>query len=130
MEPDFRFAILGDSRGRNTQINKEVLGKLLSNIRKFHNPNFILFGGDMILGRSTKDVDVDTQFILDKLTEWNDFTKNIFSRCSLKGFLYPAIGNHDVSNSQSVEESESAFNKAYQLFTIRCKWNGNAEGVR
>ena len=32
---------------------------------------------------------------------------------NLKGFLYPAIGNHDVSNSQLVEESESAFNKAF-----------------
>lgn len=113
MEPDFSFAVLGDSRGRNTQINKEVFGKLLNDIKKFHNPDFILFGGDMILGRSTKGVDVDTQFILEKLTEWNDFTKNIFSICSLKGFLYPAIGNHDVSNSQSVKESESAFNSAY-----------------
>ena len=39
--------------------------------------------------------------------------KNIFSVPSLKDFLYPAIGNHDVSNSHSVKESESAFNKAY-----------------
>lgn len=113
MKPDFSFAILADSRGRNTQINKEVFGKLLNNIKKSHNIDFILFGGDMILGRSTSGVDADTQFILDKLTEWNNFVKNIFSRNSLKGFLFSAIGNHDVSNSQSVEESESAFNKAY-----------------
>lgn len=113
MEPDFRFAVLGDSRGRVTQINKEVFSKILNNIKEFHNPEFILFGGDMILGSSTPGVNTDTEFIFEKLTEWKHLVKNIFSKDSLKGFLYPAIGNHDVSNSESEEESESAFNKTF-----------------
>lgn len=113
MESNFKFAILGDSRGINTQINKEVFIKQLSNIKKFHNPEFILFGGDMILGRSTSKVNVNTQFILDNLTEWKNIVKTVFCKDNLKGFVYPAIGNHDVSNSQSIEESESAFNQAF-----------------
>ena len=67
MDQGFRFGILGDSRGRNTQINKDSFGKQLNNIKKFHGP--------------------------DKLTEWNNFVKNIFSGYSLRGFLYPANGN-------------------------------------
>jgi len=110
---NFRFAVLGDSRGRTSQINKEVFGRLLNNINKIHHPKFILFGGDMILGRSTKGVNTDTQFIFDKLTEWKNFVKDIFPQVNLKRFLYPAIGNHDVSNAQIVQESERAFNEVF-----------------
>ncbi len=83
MSPNFKFAVLGDSRGtkaQSIQINKPVLGKLLHDIKKYHNPDFILFGGDMILGRATLNVDANTSFIFSNLLEWEMFVKKS-TRC-------------------------------------------------
>lgn len=116
MNPDFKFAVLGDSRGPkelSIQINKPVLGKLLYNIKKYHEPDFILFGGDMILGRSTHKVDANTEFIFSHLLEWEMFVKKSLGVDSLRGYVFPAIGNHDYSNSEKFEESIKAFNKAF-----------------
>lgn len=116
MLPEFKFAILGDSRGpkeQSIQINKLVLGKLLHNIKKYHDPDFILFGGDMILGRTTLNVDANTDFIFSNLLEWKDFVKKTLRVNSLRGYLYPAIGNHDYSNSNNLQESIRAFNEVF-----------------
>lgn len=112
---NFRFVVLGDSRGTTNQINEVVFRKLLNNIKKYHYPNFILFGGDMILGRSTspKDVTPTTEFIFDNLTLWKNIVRAVFPEIPVHRFLYPSIGNHDVSKSQSIEESERAFNQVF-----------------
>ncbi|WP_455810136.1 metallophosphoesterase family protein [Clostridium butyricum] len=116
MSPNFKFAVLGDSRGtkaQSIQINKPVLGKLLHDIKKYHNPDFILFGGDMILGRATLNVDANTSFIFSNLLEWEMFVKKALGVNSLKDYVFPAIGNHDYSNSDNFKESIKAFNKAF-----------------
>lgn len=117
MHSNFKFAVLGDSRGETTQINKDVLGKLFCDIKTLHNPNFILFAGDMILGRTTSRVDPtvnpDTKFILSNLIEWENFAKKALNVPSLKNYLFPVIGNHDYSNNKPFKESIEAFNSAF-----------------
>lgn len=116
MIPHFKFAVLGDSRGpkdQSIQINKPVLGKLLHDIKKYHNPDFLLFTGDMILGRATLNVDANTAFIFSNLLKWQMFVKKSLSTNSLNGYVFTAIGNHDYSNCNDLEESMQGFNKAF-----------------
>lgn len=124
MDSSFKFAVLGDSRGKTTQINKDVLGKLLYNIKTFHNPEFILFAGDMILGRTTSRIDPtvnpDTKFILSNLIDWKSFAKEALNVPSLRNYLFPVIGNHDYSNSKSFSESMEAFNLAFSYLPSHC----------
>lgn len=113
LNSDFKFAVLGDSRGKTDQINKDVLGNLLYHIRCLHNPKFILFGGDMILGRFTPNVDANSQFIFLNLMEWQSFVKKALGVTSLKNYVFPVIGNHDYSNENNFKNTIEAFNKAF-----------------
>ena len=111
---EFTFAVMGDSRGKGSeQINTNVLGTLLSNLRKYHNPEFILFAGDMINGRWTSNFDPTTKNMIIELNKWKNFVMQHFPNKRANTFLYPSVGNHDVSNSQFPPESERAFNEVF-----------------
>lgn len=83
-ERQFRFVVLGDSRGDNTTpINEKRFRALMENISQLSNkPSFILFTGDMVSGGGN---------IKEKLELWKTVADQYYP---IKR-IYPAIGNHD-----------------------------------
>lgn len=89
----YRFVVLGDSRGEPNGVNEEVLRDLMSQIKELKpQPKFILFGGDMVNGG-------------DDMAEQLAFWKDIMDDYYPVEMVYPAIGNH--------EDSESTFSDAF-----------------
>ena len=114
---NLEFAVMGDSRGYgkdiNDQINEKVFTTILRNLKKYHHPEFILFGGDMISGRWTHGIKPCTCFMVHWLKQWRDIVKNVFPEVNIEEFLYPCIGNHDISCDIPLNESEKAFNMVF-----------------
>ncbi|MDT8719070.1 metallophosphoesterase [Clostridium sp. 19966] len=88
---NFRFLVMGDSRGKKLGINAPVLENLLSNSSKYY-PNFMIFLGDMV----SEKPNVSTN-----LNNW----KQIISKYYPIRSCFPCIGNH--------ENDETAFNNAF-----------------
>lgn len=79
----FRFVVMGDSRGDTTPINEKRFRELMENISQLSNkPSFILFAGDMVNGGVN---------IKEELTLW----KTVANQYYPINKIYPAIGNHD-----------------------------------
>lgn len=105
---NFKFAVLGDSRGdsHSNEIDKAVLGKIFHDIKKYHDPAFFLFAGDMIYGRN------DTASVQRNLIDWREFVARTLGVPTLKDYVYTAIGNHDFSND-IFPQNATAFNNAF-----------------
>jgi hypothetical protein len=85
VEKQFRFVVMGDSRGDTTPVNEKRFSELMQNISQLSNePKFILFAGDMVSGRGD---------IKENLSMW----KKIANQYYPINKIYPAIGNHDGS---------------------------------
>ncbi|MDP2922012.1 MAG: metallophosphoesterase [Candidatus Omnitrophota bacterium] len=86
---DFRFAVMGDTRGDNSDgINIKVMKAILEKI-KSENVDFILITGDMITGSAKSDVHRN------RLRKW----KGIIERYKIP--FYASIGNHEIESELS-----------------------------
>ncbi len=96
----FTFAVMGDSRGSSTQINRPVLSRLATDCRQ-RDPNvaFLVFIGDMVMGSPAPET---TAAALD---QWRRIIAADFSRP-----LCPVMGNHDA-------KSQASQNVARELFS-------------
>ncbi len=86
------FIVLGDSRGSSSGINEEILVKLRKRIAR-EKPEFVLFSGDMIYGRS------DYITVKQELLEW----RKAFMEPLLKEGIrvYPVRGNHELVKGET-----------------------------
>lgn len=91
---NFRFVVMGDSRGKKrSAINEDIFCTLLGRIKTLsRQPSFILFLGDMVLGGYS---------VTDQLNSW----KEIFCRYFTVNHCIPIIGNH--------EGDETAFSNVF-----------------
>lgn len=86
---DFRFAVIGDTRGNNEDgINIEVMKAILEKI-KSEKVDFIIVAGDMITGSAK------SRAHMGRLKKW----KSIIERCQVP--FYIAVGNHEVESELS-----------------------------
>ncbi len=86
---DFRFAVIGDTRGNNENgINIEIMKIVLEKI-KSEKVDFIVVVGDMITGSAK------SRAHMDRLKKW----KSIIENYQLP--FYIAIGNHEVESELS-----------------------------
>lgn len=86
---DFRFAVIGDTRGNNEDgINIEIMKIILEKI-KSEKVDFIVVVGDMITGSAKSRVHMD------RLKKW----KSIIKKYQVP--FYIALGNHEVESELS-----------------------------
>lgn len=91
---NFRFVVMGDSRGAESGINETTLRTLLKKVKKSSpQPTFILFSGDQVYGGPN----VGTE-----LAKWKAVVDDYYS---IKRY-YPSLGNH--------ENDETIFSKAFK----------------
>lgn len=93
---DFRFAVMGDSRGNEDGINTEILPRLLEQL-KSDKPEFIIFVGDLITG--SKHSDEHRR----RLLKW---------KAIVEGYdipVYVVVGNHEITSEKSEAVLESIF---------------------
>ncbi|MBU4312971.1 MAG: metallophosphoesterase [Candidatus Omnitrophica bacterium] len=100
---DFRFVVMGDSRGRDDGINTEVLEPLLEQV-KSEEPEFIVFVGDLITGTKHSDEHRD------RLVRW----KKIVEKYSIP--VHIAVGNHEVTSETSEDILRSLFGELTYSF--------------
>lgn len=82
-DQQFRFVVMGDSRGSSTPVHEKRFRELMQNISQLTTqPRFILFAGDLVNGKGD---------ITAELAQWNEIVNQYFP----KNKVYPAIGNHD-----------------------------------
>jgi len=93
---DFKFAVMGDSRGRESGINQEVLRKILQQVKR-EDVEFIVFVGDMITGLKQSDKNRK------RLLKWTA----IVQECEIP--VYIVVGNHEAKTSSSEDMLRSIF---------------------
>ncbi|MBU3911885.1 MAG: metallophosphoesterase [Candidatus Omnitrophica bacterium] len=93
---DFRFAVMGDSRGGEDGINTEMLNNFLEQA-KSNDIDFIIFVGDLITGSKHKDIHTR------RLMKWRD----IVERYDIP--VYIVIGNHEIKSETSEDVVRSIF---------------------
>lgn len=93
---DFRFAVIGDSRGRDDGINTEVLLEILNQI-KSEDVDFIVVVGDLITGSKHSDIHRD------RLIKW----KGIVEEFRIP--VYISVGNHEIESEASEDIVRSVF---------------------
>jgi len=100
---DFRFAVMGDSRGKDDGINTEVLDTLLEQVES-DQPEFIIFVGDLITGSKHNDVHRD------RLIKW----KEIIEKRGIP--VHIAVGNHEITSETSEDIIKSLFKELVHSF--------------
>ncbi|NQV04307.1 MAG: metallophosphoesterase [Candidatus Omnitrophica bacterium] len=93
---DFRFAVIGDSRGHDDGINTEVLLEILKQI-KSENVDFIVVVGDLITGSKHSGKHRD------RLIKW----KGIVEEFRIP--VYISVGNHEIESETSEDIVRSVF---------------------
>ncbi len=93
---DFRFVVMGDSRGSDDGIDTKVFRELLKQAGS-ESPEFILFAGDMTTGSKHRDI------YRRRLLEW----RAIVGESGIP--VYIAIGNHEVKSELSEDILRSIF---------------------
>jgi len=93
---DFRFAVMGDSRGNDDGINTEILPRLLEQL-KSDEPEFIVFVGDLITGSKYSDEHKK------RLLKW----KAIIEDFNIP--FYIVVGNHEITSEKSESILKSIF---------------------
>lgn len=81
----WHFIVVGDSRGKDTGVNTEILSEVVAEIVS-NNPDFVLFPGDLVTG--SKDHEIHRA----QLTNWRDIMQPVYDA---KINVYPVRGNHD-----------------------------------
>lgn len=90
---NFRFVVMGDSRGATDGINETTLRALLQRVKDFPaQPKFILFSGDQVEGGHNLDTE---------LANWKAVVGDYYPINK----YYPSLGNH--------EKDESVFSDAF-----------------
>ena len=93
---DFRFVVMGDSRGNDDGINTEVLGQIMDRIES-EEVDFIVFVGDLITG--SKSAHIHRK----RLLKW----KSLMDGYRIP--VYIAIGNHEIEDEGSEDMLRSIF---------------------
>lgn len=102
-----RFVIFGDTKGKESGINKKVLERILERVKEFSKqPDFFVSLGDSIAGSSKLHVH-RTQ-----MKEFNIIIKKWFPGA----LLLPVVGNHEVNNEPKDETYEKIFKEEYLTF--------------
>jgi hypothetical protein len=99
-----RFAIIADLSGGEREGIFKVAGKGIDAMQ----PDFILAVGDFIEG-GTEDIDVLNE-------EWSTFKANLGNENLI---FFPAVGNHDISNSVMREWYEKTIGPRYYHFRYK-----------
>ena len=87
-EPEWSFAVIGDSRGTDNGVNTTVLGQIATAIVN-EAPDFVLFTGDLVESS-------DTQAVLEsRLTTWRNTMQPVYD-AGIE--VYPVRGNHDTGS--------------------------------
>jgi len=95
----FTFAVAGDSQGTHTQINKEVLWRLMDDIQfRDSNTAFLIVTGDMIHGSS------DSQVAMRAMQEWQEIVTSHFHAP-----VVPVCGNHEIQTEKTQEVYRQLF---------------------
>ncbi|MCZ8522508.1 MULTISPECIES: metallophosphoesterase family protein [Paenibacillus] len=90
---EFRFVVMGDSRGSSNGTNEATLRALLEKVKALKPaPDLILFTGDQVTGGST---------VARQLADWKNIADDYWPVTS----IYPALGNH--------EHDEKVFSSAF-----------------
>lgn len=91
---DYRFVVMGDSRGSGDIINEKILRGIMGKLKEVKGqPEFILFSGDMVSGNTD---------VAKELAQWNKVTQEYYPAQK----FFPALGNH--------EHDETIFSNAFQ----------------
>ena len=96
MLADFRFAVIGDSRGNDDGINTEILPLILEEI-KASDAEFIVVVGDLITGSKHSDVHRE------RLLKWKAIVEKYDTP------VYVVIGNHEIESELSEDIIRSIF---------------------
>ncbi|MFZ5967780.1 MAG: metallophosphoesterase family protein [Bacillota bacterium] len=105
--PDYRFIVMGDSRGKDEGVNEEIFRALLNEIMGLYpEPDYIMFSGDLVSG-SRKSKELKAQ--LKKF-------KEIFTDYFPIEILLPTVGNHEVGSNPEDDTREKIFAKVYSEF--------------
>ena len=108
----YRFIVMADSRGSSAThpINELIFSSILKSIRSFVDckPKFILFSGDLILGRSDRNT-VETQ-----LNAWKDIIDDVMGLNYSKRRVFPAFGGHErIANTTTFPDVYAAFSTVF-----------------
>lgn len=106
---DFRFAVMGDSRGDSDGINVNMLRNFLGQARS-EKADFIIFAGDLITGSKHKKVHKA------RLAKW----KGIAEEYGMP--VYIAVGNHEI-------ESETSEDVLRMIFEMPAEGPPGLEGL-
>ena len=93
---DFRFAVIGDSRGHDDGINTEVLHEIMRQI-KSNEVDFIVVVGDLITGSKHRDIHRD------RLIKWKGIVEEF------KIPVYISVGNHEIESETSEDILRAIF---------------------
>lgn len=88
---EWHFIVAGDSRGKDTGVNAEILSEVAAEIVR-SNPDFVLFPGDLVTG--SKDNDKHRA----QLTKWRETMQPVYEA---KIKVYPVRGNHDRGSKET-----------------------------
>jgi len=93
---DFRFVVMGDSRGNDDGINTEIFRTILEKTEG-DKPDFIVFVGDLITGSKHTDTHRD------RLLKWKDMVEEFAIP------IYIVVGNHEIESETSEGILQSIF---------------------
>ena len=74
----WHFIVVGDSRGKDTGVNTEILSEVVAEIVS-NNPDFVLFPGDLITGSK------DNEKHRAQLTNWRDIMQPVYDAKIMTG---------------------------------------------
>lgn len=93
---DFRFIVMGDSRGNDDGINTEIFRAILE-MAEGDKPDFIVFVGDLITGSK------HTNIHRDRLLKWKDMVEESAIP------IYIVVGNHEIESETSENILQAIF---------------------
>lgn len=104
-----RFLIFGDSKGKNSGINKKILNKILRQVKKLDiQPEYIVHLGDSVAGSSNIEI---------LKLQMKELHKLISFYYPMDKIL-PVLGNHEVNNEPIDFEAEKTFEECYSNLNL------------
>lgn len=107
--PRYRFVALGDTRGQGTYLNTAAVQAVFRSIRDCLDPQpeFVVFGGDMVGGTSTLST---MRF---QLLEWIKTIDGVMGQHYTNHRVYPVFGGHERTTDQGDNGQWKGFDLAF-----------------